>query len=287
MSNNAQYIGSGTDNGRNPSPSIWADCPLDDIMSNKPVGGNKRGTYFFDDFLDFPLPGTQTTQIGHGRYKLFCTAAGQIAPVKTVNSVVTPGGILSALCDTDNDSFSIGQAHPNVFLSGLSSTSGKMWFEARVAISSIATDGMGFFLGLAETDLWTFATGVPFNGGDAITNAAAAIGFHKGEDALGVINTVYSDRATSFTTIGASATSMTANTFIKLGMKYDPSNATECVAFYANNVKLTNVLSRAALTALTNLDSGSLGLLWAGVADTGGTAIRPYMDWWQLATLSA
>jgi hypothetical protein len=260
------------------SGGLWDDCPvtISDIENNPTLGWA-----FDDDFTAFPLAGTQTTEIGHGKYKLFNTGAGTVAPLALVNSVVKPGGLLSILTDTNNDSGSIAQAYPSFFLSGDPATSGKLWFEARVAISSIATDGIGFMLGLAETTLWTLATGVPFNGGDAITNGASFIGFRKEEDGLGVLDTVYSDRATSFTNIGDAASSLAANTFIKLGLKYDPTNANACVTFWVNGTQLTTVLSRAALVAMTNLDANALGLIFAQVADTGGTAIRSFIDMWR------
>jgi hypothetical protein len=260
------------------SNGLWKDAPDLAILKINPT----LGWYIDDDFTDFPLAGVQTTEIGHGKYKVFCTTAGKVEPVSTVNSVVKPGGVLSMLADSDNDSASIAQAYPTFFLSGDPATSGKLWMEARMAISSIANNGIGFMLGLAETTLWTLATGVPFNGGDAITNSASFIGFRKEEDGLGVLDTVYSDRATSFTNIGDAASSMLANTFIKLGMKYDPTNAAACVTFWVNGTQLTTVLSRAALVAMTNLDANALGIIFAMVADSGGTAIRPYIDMWRV-----
>ena len=67
---------------RNPSPAIWADCPFQAIRE-----GSTPGLAFFDDFQEFPLAGTQTTQIGFSKYKLFHTTAGQFTRVSTINSV--------------------------------------------------------------------------------------------------------------------------------------------------------------------------------------------------------
>lgn len=261
------------------SPNIWGDCPWEAIKE-----GSINGIAFFDDFDMFPLIGTQTTQIAHGQYKVFATTGGSVAPVSSVNSVERAGSILDFTADTDNDSASLAQSYPSVLLSGLNSNSGKLWFEARVALSTLLTNTNGFFLGLAEVEQWTLATGVPFNGGDAITNAAAAIGFRKGEDALGVVDTVYSDRATSFTNIGDDATTISAaNTFVKLGLAYDPDNVSRCVRFFADNVELTDALSKSTLTGLTNLDANSLGLIFAHIVDSAGTAAHSYLDWWSVA----
>lgn len=264
------------------SPAIWGDCPWNDI-----VEGNRdsQGVYLFDDFLDWPVLGTQTTEIAFGRWKVFNTGAVKVGPTKTVNSIVIPGGILNLPTDTDNDQASFAQSFPTFFMSGATGTSGKLWFEVRVILNSILTNMNSIFVGLAETDLWTLATGVPFNAGDVITNSAAAVGFRKAEDGLGVWDTVTSDRATSFTNVGASATSVAANTFIKLGMVYDPERTTDIIRFFADGVQLATVISAATLAATTNLKAGLLGFIMASVADSAGTGGGPSIDWVRIAQL--
>jgi hypothetical protein len=143
-------------------------------------------------------------------------------------------------------------------------------------------------LGLAEVEQWTLATAVPFNAGDAITNAASFIGFRSKEDLVSsakTIDTVTSDRATSFTNLQATASSFVANTFIKLGMKYNPADSAGCVRFYINGVETSTPLTKAALVAMTNLDANALGLIFAGCADSSGTSSVLYMDWWRCAQL--
>ena len=245
-----------------------------------------KGIYFHDDFNFFPLKGTQTTEIGFDKYKVFATSGSAVDSVSAVNSVEVPGGLLRLGCDTDDESASIAQAYPSFLMTGLASNSGKLWFECRIALSSIAVSTIGFFIGLGETELFTLATGVPFNAGDAITNGGSLIGFRKLEDGLGVVDTAYSDRATSFTNIGDDATTISAaNTFVKLGMVYDPKETTNCVRFFADNRELTTKFSKTALQALTNLDANALGLICAIIADASGTSTKLYMDWWRCAQL--
>ncbi len=77
---------------RKPSPNIWADCPWLAIQS-----GKIDGTLFFDDFTEFWLPGTQTTEIMIGKYKVYNTGAGVIQ-VDAMPHSTTPlgtGGIIS------------------------------------------------------------------------------------------------------------------------------------------------------------------------------------------------
>jgi hypothetical protein len=267
---------------RTPSPAIWADCPVRDLLEDP-----GKGLYFFDDFQDLPLVPTLTTQIAYGKYKAYAASGCSIAGVSAVNSVELQGGTLSITMDTDNDEAAIGQAYNKYLMSGLTSNSGKLWFECCYAQNSIATNMASTFLGLATTDAIAFAANTPHNSGDAITNDWYGIGFRIEEDGLGVIDTVYTDGATSFTNIGdTEAGTLTANTFRKLGFVYDPAGPSDSfVTFYANNQALTTKLSKSTLTGLTNLDANNLGLLWSVAADSAGTSFAGYLKWWRVAQL--
>ncbi len=283
MDNGVQFtLNNSTNTDYGLSPQVWSKFPIGTVLKDPSLGN-----YFFDDFKDFPGPlGTQTTEIAFGKYKLFNTGAVKVGRAFQVNSVELQGGVMVLPTDTDNDSASLAQAFPSYFLSGLTSTSGPLCFEVCMAQKSVLTNMASSFIGLAETDLWTLATAVPLNASDAITNGGSAIGFRIEEDGLGVIDTVYSDRATSFTNIGdTEGGTLVANTFVKLGMIYDPMNALRCIRFFVNGVECTTAMTRAALVALTNLDANNLGLIATTCADSAGTAHELYMKWWAVGQL--
>lgn len=265
-----------------PSPFIWADFPQAEIANDPSLG-----IHIYDNFSDYPLIGTQTTQIAHGKYKVFATTGSSVTPASSINSVERIAGGLAFSTDTDNDSASLAQAYPQFMISGLSSNSGKLWFEASVAVNTILTNTHGFFCGLAETDQFTLATGVPFNGASAtITAGGSMVGFTKDEDGLGVVKSVYSDRATSFTDVSATAGTISAAfTAIKLGMVYDPEKSSDCLSFYVNGVDTGSYLSASQLTALTNLDANALGLMFNHIADSAGTSSISYLRWWRCGQL--
>lgn len=271
-----------TDTSRLPSPELWADCPILDILR-----GEKDGIHFFDDFLDFGLPGTQTTEINLGRYKVYNTGSGVVG-VDAMPHSTTPGaygGIISMLCDTDGDQSVIGtQACP--FLLTTTQT-GKLWFEARVATTSILTNMGQWFVGLAENGVATFGAATPLANADATASTLAMIGFNRLEDGLNVLNTSYADHASSWTNIQASAnTTLAANTWIKLGMKIDFARSDRCVTFFVDNVECTTAMTKAALLATTHLDAKGLGPCMAFFADSAGTADYTYLDWWRVAQLA-
>lgn len=267
------------DTTRRVSQNIWGDCPWRDILE-----GNISGTVFYDDFVDYNLPAVQTTEVTQGRYKAYCATAGAwIAdnmPHSTTAGVA--GGIISGLCDTDGDAMAIGTQSSPILLT--TTQVGKVWFEARIATTSILTNMGQLFLGLGENNVTTFSATVPLGNANATSNALAMIGFNRLEDGLGVLNTSYADHAVAWTDIQASAdTTLAANTFIKLGMTVDFSDASRCVRFFVNNIECTTAMTKAALLATTFLDVSGLGPLLAFYADSSGTADYVYLDWWRCA----
>ena len=261
----------------NPSPAIWGDCPMEELRR-----GYIPGTFFEDDLTDFVLPATQTTQVTQGRYKAYCATAGawtvDFMPHSTTAGVA--GGIISGLCDTDGDAMSIGTEAAPFLLT--TTQQGKIWFEARIATTSILTDMGQIFCGLGENHVTTFSGSIPLGNADATSNALAMIGFNRLEDGLGVLNTSYADHATAWTDIGTAANStLAANTFIKLGMKINFGDSSRCVRFYVDNVECASAMTKAALLATTFLDVSCLGPLLAFYADSAGTADYLYLDWWK------
>lgn len=278
--NKITFAQSGTvDQTRGPSGRIWGDCPWNTIVDDP-----GKGIAFFDDFLDFPLPGTQTTQITLGRYKVYNTGAGVVQsdamPHSSTASVV--GGVISTLCDTSGDASALGtQASP--FL--LTTTQlGKVWFEARVAIDSILTATGTWFVGLAENLNLTYGAAIPLGTSDAVSNAGAFLGFTRLSNGLAVLNSSSADHATGFTHLQTSAnTTLLAQTWIKLGMTIDFQDTTRCVRFFVDNVECTTAMTKAALLAMTFIDVSGLGPCWAFFAGASGTACYTYMDWWRAA----
>lgn len=260
------------------SPAIWDDCPLSSIRE-----GSIDGTIFEDDFVDYNLPATQTTVVTQGRYKAYCATAGQWITDYMPHSTTagTGGGIISGLCDSDGDSMAIGtQACPFILTSTMS---GKLWFEARIATTSILTNMGQLFCGLSENRSQTYSATVPLGNADATESSGAMIGFNRLEDGLGVLNTSYSDHASVWTDIGAAANStLAANTWIKLGMKFEPKgDPLRAVRFFVDNVECSAAMTRAALLATTYLDIACLGPCLAFYADSAGTADYVYIDRWR------
>lgn len=274
-----------TQSGRKDSRSIWGDCPWWDILDPRSdIDGVAREW----NFTDYPLSGTLTTQIGAGAgYKVFGDTSNTITRVVTINSVSVPGGALRVTTDTDNDEVTIAQAYPSFAMTGVSTTSGKLWAEFTYAQKSVATNMAAVFFGFANVAGLTLSTTVPFNDADAIDAGVYGLGFRIEEDGLGVVDTVVTDGATSFTNVGdTEGGTLTAYTFTRFGLVYDPTDATRCIRFFVNGNECASAISRTTLTGYTNLDAADLGWMWATCADSGATAHEGFMKRIRVAQLA-
>ncbi len=272
---------------RRESEQIWSDCPWDDLVNPK---SQVNGAWLFDDFTDFGLPGTQTTQINLGRYKVYAKAGGAFTTDSMPTSATANvfGGVISVTGDGDGDNGAIAtEACPFLLTTTQNS---KLWFEARVATTSILTNMGQWFVGLMANNIgsggsaYTFTDGLPLANANALASASVAVGFNRLEDGLGVLNTSYADGAAAWTDVQAAANStLAANTWIKLGMKVDFADATRCVRFYVDGVECSTAMTKAALLALTYLDVRGLGPCMAFYLDSAGAADYFYLDWWRVA----
>lgn len=278
--NKQQYSGTSVADTSSGNSNFWADCPIGELNS-----GSRRGIHFFDDFIDFGLPGTQTTEINLGRYKVYNTGSGTVKTNKFPNSSGDQsGGVISMLCDTAGDQSVIG-THACPFT--LSSTSLKLWFEARIATTSIATAMTHIFMGLGNNADVTFGAAIPLADADATGTAVALLGFNRLEDGLGVLNSAYTDEAATYTNVLASVGSIAADTWVKVGFTWDRAKGANALEFYVNGVKSGTVVSASTIAGLTHLDASGLGPVFAQFADSGGTGNYAYLDWWRCAQLLA
>lgn len=276
--------GVSADTQRGPSAGLWGDCP-DGLKPWLGLVDPSAGYADGDDFMAFGLPGTQTSEINLGKYKVYNTGAGTVKTNSMPNGTATAqlGGIISMLCDTAGDQSVIG-THSCPF--SLNASAGKMWFEARIASTGVATNRSQIFVGLGNNVDVTFGAAIPLADADATGTAVALAGWTALEDGTTVLNTSYTDEAAVWTHVQTSAGVLAADTWIKLGMLYVPGATSDALRFYVNGVRTTTSVTAAALAALTHLDASGLGFCFAQFADSSGTSNYAYCDWWYAAQVS-
>ena len=140
MTNIVQYGGNRGANvpntGRGPSPFIWADCPWREIMD-----GSVDGVALHDDFVEQYLT-VPTTEGVHGKYKAFTSTGGTI-----VSAAGSQFGVIGLGSDGDDEGANITDVRP--FLR-ISANMGKLWWESRVKVNTIAVTQFDAFIGLTE-----------------------------------------------------------------------------------------------------------------------------------------
>ena len=277
---NVIYKGSSTtaNTDRNASPQIWADCPRDSIRA-----GTVDGFYIDDDFAHGGLitsPTTEAALVGVN-YNGF----GSSGAAHTFGTGL--GGELVMTEATDNEAiYTLTKTHPFQ----ISSLLGTLWYEARVKISNVALDTMGFICGFWD-DVATSVV-VPLSTADPPIMATTGnfVGFRVPEEDTGVVQTCYDADDAGQTVdaevvVQAAVHTMVADTYVKLGMKFDP--AAGKLRYYINGVEQTSTVTVPNATGTTFPADAKLGLL-AGhrngdaTPNSGITTI----DWWKCYQVS-
>lgn len=267
--NVTQYSGAGSvsaDTSRSPSDSIWSDCPWAEINH-----GYKPGIAFFDDFLNGPRVAAGA-EAAYGAYRGFADTGGLVADGGEW------GGTLNLSSDGDNEGASFRTScAPFQIARG----QGKFWFEARVKTSDISDTKHGLFVGLMADNALT-AT-VPITAAGAIADVNI-VGFHKLEGDGDQMDTVYKADGVTQVTLQADAVSLTADTYVKVGIVFNPRNNE--LSFYRNGVKLSTTYTMASAAGTDFPNDVRLGLVVAVLNATGTTPGSSEIDWWRAAQLA-
>lgn len=238
------------------SPSIWNDCPVLDILENPNLG-----VYLKYDFAVAPVlvTPTITTEALYGQgLKAFGSAGGTILPLKLLGG----GGLVFTETD-DNEGVSIATISLPF---QIATTKKKLWFEARLKNSVVTDTENGFVVGLWEQQ--TLSATVPIAAAGTLADANF-VGFHRLEGDGDQIDTVYKANGITQVTVKADAISTTAgvhtaagslaaDTYIKLGMVFDPAD--NRLRYYINGVKLPDYYTVTATAGNPFPNDVQLGL---------------------------
>lgn len=261
MMNTTQW--KGVNSGPGASPNIWADCPWTLIDQDPNVGFK-----IYDNFLTIGKT-PPTTEGNFGRYKGFTSSGGIIGPSGEY------GGGIRIYDATDNEAASLGTSN---FPFKIGRGMGKFWFEASVKVSAITDTTQNLFIGLFE-DAALSAT-VPFGATGVITDNNY-VGFQRLEADGDKLDIVYRANGVTAVTVLADAVTLVADTYVKIGMVFDPS--TNVLTFFADGVPVaTKTIPSSAGDDFPN--DVQLGLVFAAMNAATATVI-PTMRWWRAAQL--
>jgi hypothetical protein len=253
------YEAAGT--SQTPSPIVWGDCPVLEMIADPGVGD-----HIYDNFSHTNLENGDVYQ-----------GLGDNAPVYVVDSLegrvsITSGG-------TDNNQSILGSMVDIGHISDTAAEEAELWFEARIKVSSIADQGL--FVGLAaEADI---AVDFLADNSAALVSTADCVGFHVLTATPAAVGVVYQKGGAAYTAVQTGVHTLVADTYVKLGFKFNPiADTSERIKFYVNGVETTTPVTGANIAAATFPDSVNLALMLTNKTGEGVTKSL-VVDWYRFA----
>ena len=258
--------GVSADTARLRSRNIWRDCNLDRVKS-----GDIDAVYIREDFEAFRLSTNINAAVAYwcNGWNAFGSDGGSIT------SADIQGGGITLASDGDNEGVGIATAN---YPFQISRSHKKLWFEARVKASAITDTKNGFFLGLI--DAHSLSATVPIAAAGTLADENF-VGWHKLEGDGDAVDTVYKADGVTQVTVQADAATLVADTFIKLGMVFDPNDqfGSWALSFYVNGVRATTDYNVIAAAGTDFPNDVRLGLIFSVLNATATTPGSNTIDW--------
>jgi hypothetical protein len=283
MSGNARFAG--LDTSRVPSGTVWGDCPWNELME-----GIVPGYYFWDDFTSFfkTLATTEGNWAAEHGYAQFSSTGGTgINPDTT-----TQGGVWTFGSDDDNEGASIRTLSTPF---RIDRSTRELWFEARIAVSTIADTKTDLFVGMMEDAVLTNI--VPITAAGAIADQNL-VGFFRPETARtvagtggAIMNTVYKANGVTAVNVQTDAVALVAATFTKIAFKFKRGTdkdfpGTNMLSFYQDGVRLSGSKNIPVAQGTDFPNDVTMGLVIAGLNAAGTSPGTASIDWWRAAQLT-
>jgi hypothetical protein len=238
--------------------------------------GDGRLVFLFDDFIAVKNSDTYTDLNSEHGYTSYIDTGGTLLGLADED-----GGVLALATDgTDEDEIWLSGGDGTQQLCQISDTAGDDFltvFEARYKISSITDSVMSHFVGLASPGLAAADTMVDATG--VLKTTSAFIGFRVLLDGDS-ISFIYQAASQTLQTVISGVKVPVADTFMKLGFVYDPSECEDRrIKCYVDNVEQSTYVTATNIAAATFPDAEALHVL-AGFKNTTAAAGELALDWW-------
>jgi hypothetical protein len=181
----------------------------------------------------------------------------------------SPAGGITLISDTaDNDYLHMAQC---ITPFEISRTSQPLAFEARIKVAGIANTLSDFFVGLATGFKLTSAVPITATAGDLATQDL--VGFHRAATDGDEINSVCCSADASHTVIQDGLATLVADTYVKLGMLWDPAKDYD-LRFFVNGIESATRHTVSATAGDTFPNNKRLGLIIAMTAAAASAGLH-------------
>ena len=223
----------------------------------------RDGYSYFNDFLTGSAG--MTTYAGTG-----CTVTG---------NAQAGGAIRVSMDGTANDEASFGPADagsaPYAF--NLTSSLGKVAYEIRLKKSLVSNNSLAFVAGLGAAGLVADAVLADSTGALADTNF---VGFQVLNAAGATVNFVWRKSGQTLVTGISGVATLTADTYVRLGFVYDPTEATtKRIRVFVNGEENATGITSTQVSAATFPSATQLNPLVACIVGSGAAAATLDADW--------
>jgi hypothetical protein len=276
------------------SGKLWSKfAPPDGGTFHSTASGNPA-IGFFDDFVGFGgiLASTDGAYFSEGqRYLSQQTASTTIIPVAATPTPasVAPtsyGAIILTPTTTDGDTVGLAWGcslvspyHAAPF-SVIPSMSKDLVFEARFKVSGTTAARGNFFIGLAgAAATLPVAADVPITSSDAFVTTLSLLGY--GRLTAGTTNLdLFYERASGTVGTIASVATMVADTYIKVGFRWEAAN--NILRTFINGSEVTAGRCSSSVTGATPWPDDYMVPIMV-VEEIGTAALTLTADWWACA----
>ncbi len=263
---------------RMPSPSIWADCPVLQILADP-----AKGIHLFDDFKNSVATAlaTDTAQLlgGINWYTVSETDDADDLVLKADDD-----GVLKLELDGQDQDMHIittGNNTGGIIRTPKKGERKKFWFEARINVSTITTGDIGVFVGLTQPGQAVDGAGV-FTADAAALGAIDYLGFAilegDGDDVTIVYNEAGSGQAQSDS--GEIAVSA-ADVWMRLGLRLDIDTDKIHVYFDGVDQGADAEIDISTVNFPSDTDMDLIVVLIGGTGDADGDHME--IDWVRVA----
>jgi hypothetical protein len=261
----------GTAAGRGPSPEVWDNCPVLDILLDPTVGW-----IHFYDFQNGPEIASNTSvevDIASGY-----TVYSETGATATQQLDAPEGELLLEVNGTDDIDIAIGWGEKAGQIMIASSGPKAFWFEARIKMATVADNKTGAFIGFHDEACFV-ADGILADEGAMTTDDY--LGFLWVATDNDTIDTVCELAAGAMEKIKDTVAVPVSGAYIKLGMKLITGETN--VRFFVDGVEAADKVSVTNAKFPFNEEMQPVFAVRSYAADSpaGGVSI----DWWRIAQL--
>jgi hypothetical protein len=260
--------------GTGPSPALWGDAPrIEEYWTHPSIG-----YHWWDDFENF------ADHVSDQDVQRYASYIDTGVTFKQLTGTAGVGGAIElAGNDADNDEGVLSTHGPAFMVSDTAAQAKKLWFEARFKKASIANNALAIFLGLAfdHGSSEKLSKTLCLTDDDGALGAFSYLGFHVDQANGDAIDAVYKAEGQAQTVNKAGIHVPVADTYVKLGLKYDPlASAAKRIKWYVDGVEQSTYVTATQIAAATFPDAEPLALVWCGKVGTGAES-KAQMSWWR------